>query len=1132
MNNQSPLDRINLACDEYEDLWIAGKKPAIGSFLQGWQGDQRRQLFTYLLELDVEYRRKAGESPQMSDYETEFPRYHTEIQQVFDNTQERADATQPDVRPPAGNKETLANKPPRREKVELPKEFGKYQILRKLGQGGMGAVYLAHDTKLDRKVAIKVPFLREEDATGVARFKRETRLLAAMRHPNICPVYEAGEVNGQHFMAMAYIDGRAMNEYLADRRPLPPGAVAAVMFKLAGAIEEAHAAGVVHRDLKPANIMIDGRNEPLVMDFGLARSGVEQSTQLTAPGALIGSPAYMSPEQVEGDIEAIGEASDVYALGVVMYQMLTGHPPFQGPLAKLLVMILSEDPPKPRSINPEIHPAMEGICVRAMAKDPANRMSAADLKEAIRAHIQDPTATDTTPLDEPAARASSQPTIAGAADVSAITHDLFDSLESRLRRRERQRFFRNAVVGLLLLIVAGLAGYAAWLWTDTGDLIVQSYDPSAVVSVTRNGHRVDQFRVGDRPASTAYYTGDFRVEIEEAQTTGVAISQPEFSLRRGQVMIVEVQPPIERRVAIFVVSHKGHVVVKQVEESQIIATLSKLPAGRFKMNRIALAHGSGEKFLQAIDLISQLKQSPDIHLDGKVTVADDESLSQLAKLRTLQGLQITNGRITAAGIGKIATLPALNRLAFEDTPLNDDAMRSLATAKGLNTLSLEGCAVTSQGVKHLQQLPELKSLLVADNALSPEAIGHLAAFPALEELSLPGKTALTEEEVVSIAGIKKLRALNLSGSTVTDAAMPQIASIVTLEILDVSDTAVTDDGLIALQKSKLKELNVDDTKVTRAGVAWVQSMLPTAQLDSRFSPGGKPIGVAQAAMQMVEAKQRQAAYVRGNSLKPEYINSLNAAFRLIPPGDFQMGSPPELVNVINKALGNTEANNETPRRKVTITKPFYMGAHEITQQQYEQVMGSNPSIKKGDKNLSVGMIRWNDAVEFCNKLSKLEGRAECYKKEGVNYVADFTAAGYRLPTEAEWEYAARSGTDTAWYFGDSASEIDQYAWHKGNAGDEPPVVGGKLPNAFGLYDMYGSSLEWCNDVFESDYYADGDVFDPKGPAEGGNRVVRGGHFMHTVDVCRSGCRLPHKSWVTYPYGGFRVVLADTTPETP
>src|SRR4051812_33605867 len=220
-----------------------------------------------------------------------------------------------DSRPP----ESADSAPPRYKRdslADLPEQFGRYRILRKLGQGGMGAVYLAHDEQLDRPVALKVPRLGAGDSEGTERFKREARTAATLSHPNLCPIYDVGEVEGRPYLTMAYVEGRSLAELVRGGQPLPERPVADLVRKLALALEEAHKKGVIHRDLKPANIMVGERHEPVVLDFGLARQAHKEDVRLTAPGMMLGTPAYMSPEQVRGDTAAMGPACDIYSLGV------------------------------------------------------------------------------------------------------------------------------------------------------------------------------------------------------------------------------------------------------------------------------------------------------------------------------------------------------------------------------------------------------------------------------------------------------------------------------------------------------------------------------------------------------------------------------------------------------------------------------------------------------------------------------------------------------------------------------------------------------------------------------------------------------------------------------------------------
>jgi formylglycine-generating enzyme required for sulfatase activity len=223
---------------------------------------------------------------------------------------------------------------------------------------------------------------------------------------------------------------------------------------------------------------------------------------------------------------------------------------------------------------------------------------------------------------------------------------------------------------------------------------------------------------------------------------------------------------------------------------------------------------------------------------------------------------------------------------------------------------------------------------------------------------------------------------------------------------------------------------------------------------------------------------------------PESAESIGMEFKLIPAGTFMMGEDGEA-------------------HEVTLTEPFKMGVHEVTQAQYEQVMGVNPSKYKGADN-PVDTVSWEDAVEFCRRLSELPTEK---------------AAGnvYRLPTEAEWEYACRAGTTTRFSFGDDESELGDYAWFSGNGGNTIQPVGSKLPNAWGLYGMHGNVWEWCQDVHW--YYPSGSVTDPSGAASGSHRVHRGGSWRCSAEYCRSARRSRYRPSDRNNYGGFRVSLS-------
>lgn len=210
---------------------------------------------------------------------------------------------------------------------------------------------------------------------------------------------------------------------------------------------------------------------------------------------------------------------------------------------------------------------------------------------------------------------------------------------------------------------------------------------------------------------------------------------------------------------------------------------------------------------------------------------------------------------------------------------------------------------------------------------------------------------------------------------------------------------------------------------------------------------------------------------------------------------------------------------------------FYIDKYLVTQEKYDEVMGGNPSRWKGDKN-PVEQVRWSDAVKYCNARSLKEGLRPCYDLN--TWQCNFEANGYRLPTEAEWEYACRAGSKTAYFFGNDSSKISDYAWVDSNSGGKPHPVGQKKPNPWGLYDICGNVWEWCNDFYQVDYYHQSPEKDPRGPKEGETKVVRGGAWKFSADSCRSGYRYnedPGYSDVCFGYDiyGFRCVKNAHTP---
>jgi tetratricopeptide (TPR) repeat protein/tRNA A-37 threonylcarbamoyl transferase component Bud32 len=380
--------RLDEVCNRFEAAWRGGR-PRLDDFL-----DETDSLYPILLRelisLDIHYRRQAGERPRAEDYQarcaalgavwlaealTDTGSVTPAEDQLAGETVDGADPAEP-LRPPVG-----------------PRAFGDYELLGEIARGGMGVVYKARQKHPARVVALKMILAAAHAGEERRqRFLAEADVIARLDHPNIVRIYEVGEREGLPFLSLEYVSGGSLAQKLAGM-PQPPRQAAALLETLARAVHYAHQHGVVHRDLKPANVLIadcglriaDSSDQsairnpqsaiPKITDFGLAK---QSGPDLTATGAVLGTPAYMAPEQAAGDSSSAGPAADVYALGAILYELLTGRPPFQGatPL-ETLEQVRSQEPVPPRRMQPKVPRDLETICLKSLQKEPARRYASA-----------------------------------------------------------------------------------------------------------------------------------------------------------------------------------------------------------------------------------------------------------------------------------------------------------------------------------------------------------------------------------------------------------------------------------------------------------------------------------------------------------------------------------------------------------------------------------------------------------------------------------------------------------------------------------------------------------------------------------------------------------------------------------
>lgn len=1021
--------------------------------------------------------------------------------------------------------------------------FGDYELHEEIARGGMGVVYRARQVRLNRHVALKmIRAGKFSSSTEIQRLRVEAEAAAQLDHPAIVPVFEVGEHEGLHYFTMAFVDGEPLSAKLIAG-PIPAQSAAKLMQTVCEAVAYAHEKGVIHRDLKPGNILIDQVGHPRVSDFGLAKQ-IESDSDLTTTGQILGTPSYMPPEQAEGNLNEAGPACDVYSLGAVLYATLTGRPPFQAATSiETLRQVIDQQPVAPRHLNPSIPRDLETICLKCLEKKPAQRYSTAaemakDLKRYLDGHPI--TARPVSTLERSWRWACRRPELSLAFLTLAVLIGVVTVAAFIQQRRHAQAELQVRAEGLVQTIEAA---ELRQLPEQITDLISFPDRTVALLELKRKANSLEnqqnRLRIdlalsalsGNMEASTleSWWSLSLQelVAIRKIMQPLRAQYFPSLhEILRSKSEGAEIKQK-QLRALVLMLPDRESIPIRATTKSStaaIVSSTERAPTEQKPNVAPKLWDDLAETLLQVLfenpkEFDSALElfdpAAPELFQALKRRI-ETSSLTEQQR-HTSIALMGELMRESAPAVAELAclvdadTLPLMqrhvDRMGPELLPALKDELNRIDTHSEEN-----GEALSTELQKTLAtKLVSRRAEQVRRRAMAAAWLYRLGQFEVVWPL-----LKKQYDDSLRHAIVNRIR---LTGGEIGPVLQYLKAAIRSPSSVTASNSHV-DDSELSMLILLVGELAEKTPKQERPEIVDFLGKLFENHPSSGVHSACEWALNRLQAREIIPAVQQRPASAELSDKRNWFVTKSGATMAIIRgPVVFQMGAdwrdPNRLADDnVDPVTGTVTRSDEERFMKREIRRDFAVGLKEVSLAEFLQF---DPEFhRKINQFMSptvdypANKVNWYLAAKYCNWLSEKEGLAPseyCFIPdsegrygEGLTLAENYLhRRGYRMPTEAEWEFVCRAGTTTPRFFGHCSELMPEYVWYADNSKEQALIIPGTLkPNDLGLFDIFGNVLEWCIDPYAGrPENSDQTVPDLEraltADAEGW-RIVRGGHL--------------------------------------